>query len=100
MRLFVTVFLTADRYRMEILLMLTSLCIINSSAAPVTLELYSLILFRYYNGFHSDLNETFLIGNVDERGQLLVGILSRVSINTYFFVRLKLLMMPLTLRLL
>jgi len=26
----------------------------------------------YFNGYHSDLNETFLIGNVDENGKLLV----------------------------
>ncbi|EGG16335.1 methionine aminopeptidase 1 [Cavenderia fasciculata] len=28
----------------------------------------------YYKGFHSDLNETFLIGNVDEAGQTLVRV--------------------------
>ncbi|KAF7732358.1 Methionine aminopeptidase 1 [Apophysomyces ossiformis] len=26
----------------------------------------------YYNGFHGDLNETYLVGNVDEKGQQLV----------------------------
>jgi len=26
----------------------------------------------YYNGYHSDLNETFLVGNVDENGKRLV----------------------------
>jgi methionyl aminopeptidase len=26
----------------------------------------------YYNGFHTDLNETFLVGDVDEAGKLLV----------------------------
>ncbi|KAG0183567.1 Methionine aminopeptidase 1 [Apophysomyces sp. BC1034] len=26
----------------------------------------------YYGGFHGDLNETYLVGNVDEKGQLLV----------------------------
>jgi len=26
----------------------------------------------YFGGFHADLNETFLVGNVDERGKLLV----------------------------
>ena len=26
----------------------------------------------YHDGFHSDLNETYLIGNVDEKGRKLV----------------------------
>ena len=28
----------------------------------------------YYNGFHGDLNETFFVGNVDERSKKLVRV--------------------------
>jgi methionyl aminopeptidase len=27
----------------------------------------------YYNGMHADLNETYLVGNVDEAGKKLVN---------------------------
>jgi len=35
-------------------------------------DIVNVDISAYYGGFHADLNETFLIGNVDEKGQLLV----------------------------
>ncbi|CEG81117.1 Putative Methionine aminopeptidase [Rhizopus microsporus] len=35
-------------------------------------DIVNLDVSCYYNGFHADLNETYLVGNVDERGKQLV----------------------------
>ncbi|KAI8328958.1 MetAP 1 [Chlamydoabsidia padenii] len=35
-------------------------------------DIVNLDVTCYYGGFHGDLNETYLVGKVDERGQLLV----------------------------
>ncbi|CAO3626973.1 unnamed protein product [Cunninghamella echinulata] len=35
-------------------------------------DIVNLDVTCYYGGFHGDLNETYLVGNVDEKGRLLV----------------------------
>jgi methionyl aminopeptidase len=35
-------------------------------------DILNLDVSCYYGGFHGDLNETYLVGNVDEKGQHLV----------------------------
>lgn len=35
-------------------------------------DIVNLDVSCYYNGFHGDLNETYLVGNVDEKGRQLV----------------------------
>ena len=37
----------------------------------------------YYNGFHGDLNETFVVGNVDEAGKTLIRVTHEV-VFAYF----------------
>lgn len=35
-------------------------------------DIVNLDVSCYFEGFHGDLNETYLVGNVDAKGQLLV----------------------------
>lgn len=69
MKLYAMEYLIYVRYRMVIFLIVSFM---KQNYTIINLRIFIVDISVYKHGFHSDLNETFLIGNVDQKSRHLV----------------------------